>query len=104
MRRRIISQERVRRRAYAPRLVEGRLVKRMTVLFEDEDLYTAVKIEAARRSQPLKELVTAALREWLEMQEDAESRVGIESARAEWKDQGGIEAREFFDRLKQQTE
>lgn len=72
----------------------------MTVLFEDEALYTAVKVEAARRNTPLKDLVTRAVREWLEDQEDAELLLSIETARAEWQETGGIEAGEFFRRLR----
>ncbi len=71
-------------------------MKRMTVIFEDEALYTAVKVEAARRNRPLKDLVTEAVREWIESQEDAELRPAIEAARQEWKEKGGVEAGEFF--------
>ncbi len=77
-------------------------MKKMTVLFEDEELYTAIKIEAARRNRLLKDLVTQALREWLEAQEDAELTPIIEAARAEWKEHGGVEAGEFFRGLKEQ--
>jgi hypothetical protein len=75
-------------------------MKRMTVIFEDETLYTAVKVEAARRNRPLKDLVTQALREWLEEREDEEWLPLVERARAEWLEQGGAEAGEFFDRLR----
>ena len=75
-------------------------MKRMTVIFEDEALYTAVKVEAARRNRPLKDIVTEALREWLEAQEDAELLPAIEEAQAEWKEKGGTEAGEFFRQLR----
>ncbi|MBI2303183.1 MAG: hypothetical protein HYU86_00350 [Chloroflexi bacterium] len=75
-------------------------MKRMTVLFEDEALYTAVKVEAARRNCPLKDVVTEALREWLEAQEDAELLPAIEGARGEWQEKGGTEVGEFFKQLK----
>lgn len=77
-------------------------MKRMTVLFDDEALYTAVKVEAARRNLPLKVLVTEALREWLETQEDGELLPVIEAARAGWREHGGIEAAEFFAQLKRE--
>jgi len=77
-------------------------MKRMTVLFEDEELYTAVKVEAARRNRPIKDLVTQALREWLEAQEDAELLPEIEASRAEWKEKGGVEAGKFFSQLREQ--
>ena len=64
-------------------------MKKMTVVLEDDNLYTAIKVEAARRNQPLKKIVAEALREWLEAQEDAELLSEIESARAEWREKGG---------------
>ena len=64
-------------------------MKKMTVLFEDEELYTAVKVEAARRNRPLKDLVTDILREWLEEQEDAELLPLIDEARKEYEEKGG---------------
>jgi len=78
-------------------------MKKMTVVFDDDALYTTVKVEAARRNQPVKKLVSQALTEWLEAQEDAELLSEIEAARAEWQKKGGIEASEFFARLKAET-
>ena len=75
-------------------------MKKTTVVFDDDSLYTAVKVEAARRNQPVKRIVSEALREWLETQEDAELRSEIEAARAEWQEKGGTEAGEFFAGLK----
>ena len=74
-------------------------MRSMTVLFEDEDLYIAVKVEAARRNRPLKDLVTEALREWLEDHEDADLLPVVDAARAEWAEKGGIEAAGFFRKL-----
>jgi predicted transcriptional regulator len=48
------------------------MARRMTVVFDDEELYTAVKVEAARRHMPAKDIVAEALREWLEVKEDLE--------------------------------
>ena len=78
-------------------------MKKMTVVFDDDALYTTVKVEAARRNQPVKELVSQALREWLEAQEDAELLSEIETDRAEWQEKGGVEVSEFFTRLKAQA-
>ncbi len=74
--------------------------KRMTVIFEDEGLYTALKVEAARKGRHAKDIVAEAITEWLEAREDEELRVGLEEARQEWKEKGGVEAGEFFRRLK----
>ena len=40
-------------------------MKRVTVLFDDEQLYRSVKAEAARRGRPVKDVVAEALSEWL---------------------------------------
>ena len=73
--------------------------KRMTVIFEDEELYTALKVEAARKGRHAKDIVAEAVREWLESREDEELRAGLEEARGEWERLGGVEAREFFQEL-----
>ncbi len=63
--------------------------RRMTVVFHDEELYTQLKIEAARRHKAASEIVADAVREWLENREDAELFPVIEAARSEWKEKGG---------------
>ncbi len=62
--------------------------KRMTVVFHDEELYTDLKVEAARRHTAASEIVAAAVREWLEVQEDAEISAMIEESRAELEEKG----------------
>ena len=73
--------------------------KRMTVIFEDEKLYTALKVEAARKGRYAKDIIADAVREWLEASEDEELRAGLEDTRRAWELQGGVEASEFFDHL-----
>lgn len=63
--------------------------RRMTVVFHDEELYTYLKVEAARRHMPASNIIADAVREWLESREDAELLPVIETARAEWKEKGG---------------
>ena len=63
--------------------------KRMTVIFEDEALYTALKVEAARKGRHAKDIVAEAVSEWLEAREDEELRAGLEERRTEWKEKGG---------------
>jgi len=63
--------------------------RKMTVVFHDEDLYTYLKVEAARRHMPASEIIADAVSEWLESREDAELLPAIEAASAEWKDKGG---------------
>jgi len=39
--------------------------RKMTVVFHDEDLYTYLKVEAARRYMPASEIIADAVSEWL---------------------------------------
>lgn len=73
-------------------------MKKMTVVLDDE-LYTDMKVEAARRNRALKDIVAEALREWLEVQEDLELGPIIEEAMAEYKEKGGIELGELLRQL-----
>ena len=66
------------------------MAKRMTVVFDDEELYTALKVEAARRHIPAKDIVAEALREWIELQDDLEDRPVFEERMAEYERSGGI--------------
>jgi len=63
--------------------------RKMTVVFHNEDLYTHLKVEAARRHMPASEIIADAVSEWLESREDAELLPVIDSARTEWKEKGG---------------
>jgi len=65
------------------------MTKKMTVVFHDEDLYTSLKVEAARRHTAASSIVAEAVRGWLESREDAELLPVVEKARAEWKEKGG---------------
>ncbi|MBI4336788.1 MAG: hypothetical protein HY683_03025 [Chloroflexi bacterium] len=75
------------------------MAKRMTVIFEDEELYTSLKVEAIRKGLHAKDIVAEAVREWLEAREDEELRAGLEEARHEWERQGGAEVGEFLRHL-----
>jgi hypothetical protein len=63
--------------------------RKVTLVFQDEDLYTQLKIEAIKRRTTASDIVSDAVREWLESREDAELIPVIESARVEWKEKGG---------------
>jgi hypothetical protein len=67
------------------------MAKRMTVVFDDEELYTSVKVEAARRHVPAKDLVAEALRDWLERQEDREDLEALREGREDYEREGGID-------------
>ena len=66
------------------------MARRMTVIFDDEELYTALKVEAARRSRPAKDIVAEAVREWLELQEDEEDLKVHRERMEEYRREGGI--------------
>ena len=70
--------------------------KRMTIVFDDDQLYTALKVEAVRTGRHAKDIVAEAVREWIESAEDAELTAALDEARAEWQRDGGVEARAFF--------
>ena len=74
-------------------------MKKLTVMLED-DLYRAVKVEAARHDQALRELVSVALAEWLEILEDRELGALADEAMAEYQAKGGIPLEEVFPELK----
>ena len=63
--------------------------RKMTVVFHNEELYTYLKVEAARRHMPASQIISEAVSEWLESREDAELLPAIEAARTEWKEKGG---------------
>ena len=73
--------------------------KRMTVVFDDEDLYIALKVAAAQGDRHSKDIVADAVREWLESQEDEELLAELDDARAEWERDGGVDAIELLDDL-----
>lgn len=64
------------------------MAKRMTVVFDDEELYTDLKVEAARRGRPAKDIVAEAVREWLELQDDIEDLRIAEERIAEYERTG----------------
>ncbi|MBI2830109.1 MAG: hypothetical protein HYX81_03015 [Chloroflexi bacterium] len=63
--------------------------RKMTVVFHDEELYTDLKVEAARRHIAASDIVAEAVREWLDAREDEELVPLIEAARAEYVEKGG---------------
>lgn len=50
--------------------------RRMTIVFDDEDLYTALKVEAARCHRPAKDIVAEALVMFFAASADAASADG----------------------------
>ena len=75
------------------------MARRMTVIFDDEDLYTALKVEAARQHRPAKQIVAEAVREWLELQEDIEDLEVHNERMEDFRREGGIPHEEVMREL-----
>jgi len=56
---------------------------RITVDLGSERLYRAVRVLAAARGRPLRDVVTEALKDWVEKQEDLEDLAAIAEVRHE---------------------
>ena len=66
----------------------------------DQDLYRAIKVEAARGDRSVKAIVEEALNAWLEALEDAEDIAAATLAMEEYeRDGGGVSADEVFAKL-----
>ena len=69
----------------------------------DDELYRAIRVEAARTDRPVREVVAEALEAWLAQAEDAEDRRSAADALAEYRRDGGAAAEEWFGRLAAET-
>lgn len=56
---------------------------RITVDLGSERLYRAVRVLAAAQGRPLRDVVSEALRDWIEKQEELEDVAAIEAAKDE---------------------
>ncbi len=62
--------------------------KRMTVVFKDDNTYTHLKVEAAKRNMNASDIISEAVVEWIESQEDLELAPLIKNSREEAKSSG----------------
>ena len=78
---------------------------KVTVDLKDESLYQAVRAAATKTERSVQDIVAEALEHWLaDADMDEQDQAEIEAARREWRDKGGIEAHEFFQRLREGEE
>ena len=70
-----------------------------TTLDIKDELYRAIKVEAAQSDRSVRDIVEEALERWLEAAEDAEDVAASDAAMAEYEREGGIDAREVFGHL-----
>jgi plasmid stability protein len=68
-----------------------------------DELYRAVKVEAARTDRSVREIVDEALESWLTAAEESEDRASAEAALAEYRRDGGEAAESFFGSLAAET-
>ena len=62
--------------------------KRMTVVFKDENIYTHLKVESAKRNINASDIVSEAVVEWIDSREDLELSPLIKSSQEEAKSRG----------------
>ena len=70
--------------------------KRMTIVFDDEELYAELRVAAVRTGLHAQDIVAEAVREWVETKEDEELSQDLDEARREWESWGGVGTGEFF--------
>jgi plasmid stability protein len=69
----------------------------------DQELYRAIKVEAARSDRSVREVVEEALEAWLARGEEIEDRASAASALDEYRRDGGAAAEAWFGRLAAET-
>ena len=70
----------------------------------DDDLYRAIKVEAARSDRSVRTIVDEALAAWLDAAEDSEDQESAVAALEEYRRDGGEAAEAFFGRLAAETQ
>lgn len=69
----------------------------------DQDLYRAVKVEAARADRSVREIVEEALEAWLARAEEDEDRRSAQAALEEYGRDGGQSAESWFSKVAAET-
>jgi plasmid stability protein len=72
---------------------------KVTVAFQDDELYRRVKLHAAASGRQVRDIVEEALRAWLDAAEDAEDRGASARAIEEYATAGGVDADAYFARM-----
>jgi hypothetical protein len=66
-----------------------KMSRKMTVVFHNEELYTDLKVEAARRHMAASDIIAEAVQEWLDTKESEELLPLHLEAIAEYEEKGG---------------
>ena len=77
-------------------------MRELTFVLEDEELYSIIETEAKDSGRTIQDIIVEALQLWqVETEMDEEERREVEEASREWAKNGGMEARAFFDSLRE---
>ena len=78
-------------------------MRELTFALEDDALYSVIEKEAKDSGRTIQDIVIEALYLWkVETEMDEEERLEVEQASRDWEKNGGMEARAFFDSLRQE--
>ena len=78
-------------------------MKKITIVLEDESLCELINEEVKSTGWTQEEVILRALYFWQSEKElDEEEMREIEEARRDWQENGGMDAREFFDSLREE--
>ena len=78
-------------------------MRELTFVLEDDALYSVIEAEAKDSGRTIQQIIVEALYLWkVETEMDEEERLEVEEALREWKEEGGVEARAFFDGLREE--
>ena len=76
-------------------------MKKLTIILNDDTLYSALEDEAASSNRSVEEVAIEAIRLWkMDSELDLEERVEVEAAIKDWEKNGGMESGAFFDSLR----
>ena len=78
-------------------------MRELTFVLEDEALYSIIETEAKDSGRTIQDILVEALHLWqVETEMDEEERREVEEASRDWEKNGGMEARAFFDSLREE--
>ncbi len=78
-------------------------MRELTFVLEDEELYSIIETEAEDSGRTIQDILVEALHLWqVETEMDEEERREVEEASRDWEKNGGMEARAFFDSLREE--
>ena len=75
------------------------MTRRMTIVFDDEDLYTALKVQAARSHRPAKDIVAVALQMFFEATPDEHESILTRARVKDYARRGGADVDRILEEL-----